>query len=148
MSQRAAAPVLGRETGSDSDLMNVSYLGGESYAITVRGHRVMVDQPEDSGGQDGAPTPTELFVASLASCVAFYAGRYLTRHGYSRAGLAVTARFTMASDRPARVSGVRLTVRVPDGLPAERRDALHAVVSHCTVHNSLARPPAVTIGLA
>jgi organic hydroperoxide reductase OsmC/OhrA len=26
-------------------------------------------------------TPTELFAASLAACVAFYAGRFLRRHG-------------------------------------------------------------------
>jgi hypothetical protein len=29
-----------------------------------------------------APNPTELFAASLATCVAFYAGRYLDRHGH------------------------------------------------------------------
>jgi uncharacterized OsmC-like protein len=88
-----------------------------------------------------------LFVASLATCVAFYAGRYLTRHGYGRDGLAVSAGFDMASDRPARVSGIRLTVRAPADLPAGRRPALRAVVSHCTVHNSLTSPPSVAIDL-
>jgi uncharacterized OsmC-like protein len=101
-----------------------------------------------AGGQDAAPTPTELFVASLATCVAFYAGRYLTRHGCSRDGLAVSAGFDMAGDRPARVSSIRLVVRVPDSLPPERWPALRAVVSHCTVHNTLASPPAVVIDLA
>ena len=86
-------------------------------------------------------------MASLATCVAFYAGRFLTRHGYSREGLAVSVGYDMASDRPARVSGIRLTVRVPAGLPPQRWAALRAVVSHCTVHNSLAVPPSVTIDL-
>jgi hypothetical protein len=45
------------------------------------------------------------------------------------------------------VGGIGLTVRVPAGLPPERRAALRAVVSHCTVHNSFASPPPVTIGL-
>jgi hypothetical protein len=53
----------------------------------------------------------------------------------------------MAADRPARVADVRLTVRVPKDLPADRWPALHAVVSHCTVHNSLVTPPAVRIEL-
>jgi uncharacterized OsmC-like protein len=113
----------------------------------VRGHRLVVDQPADAGGQDSAPTPTELFVASLATCVAFYAGRFLTRHGYSRDGLAVSVGYEMATNRPARVSGIRLTVRVPAELPPERWAALRAVVSHCTVHNSLASPPPVIIAL-
>ena len=86
-------------------------------------------------------------MASLATCVAFYAGRYLTRHGFSRDGLGVSVDFDMAADRPARVAAVRLTVRVPADLPAERRPALQAVVSHCTVHNSLTTPPDVTIDL-
>jgi uncharacterized OsmC-like protein len=132
---------------ADAQDMDVRFVSGESYEVAVRGHRVLVDQPAEAGGQDAAPTPTELFVASLATCAAFYAGRYLTRHGYSRDGLAVSASFDMATDRPARVSGIRLAVQVPAGLPAGTRPALRAVVSHCTVHNSLASPPSVTIDL-
>ena len=131
----------------DAQRMEVQFVAGESYEVAVRGHSVLVDQPADSGGLDTAPTPTELFVASLATCVAFYAGRYLTRHGYSRDGLAVSVSYEMASDRPARVSGIRLAVRVPASLPAERWPALRAVVSHCTVHNSLSSPPSVAIDL-
>ena len=141
--QVAAPPA----TAGDGQGMDVRFVAGETYEVAVRGHRLVVDQPADAGGQDSAPTPTELFVASLAACVAFYAGRFLTRHGYSRDGLAVSAGYEMASDRPARVSGVRLMVRVPAGLPPGRWAALRAVVSHCTVHNSLASPPSVTIDL-
>ena len=134
-------------SAGEGQAMDVRFVAGEVYEVMVRGHRVVVDQPADAGGQDSAPTPTELFVASLASCVAFYAGRFLTRHGYGRDGLAVSAGYEMASDRPARVSNVRLMVRVPAGLPPGRWAALRAVVSHCTVHNSLASPPSVTIDL-
>jgi putative redox protein len=129
------------------ETMNVNYDGGERYEITVRGHRVLVDQPVTAGGEDLAPTPTELFVASLAGCVAFYAGRYLTRHGLSREGLGVAVTYRMAADRPARVTGIHLTVHVPDALPTQRWPALQAVVEHCTVHNSLSNPPAVQVDL-
>ncbi|WP_246159318.1 OsmC family protein [Catellatospora sichuanensis] len=71
--------------------------------MTVRGHRILVDQPAEAGGADSAPTPTEMFIASLATCVAFYAGRYFTRHGYSRNGLSVAVGHTMAADRVAAV---------------------------------------------
>ena len=145
MTQTQATALLAR-TG-DAQGMDVRFVAGEAYEVTVRGHQLLVDQPADAGGQDSAPTPTELFVASLATCVAFYAGRYLTRHGYSRDGLAVSVGYDMASDRPARVGRIRLTVRVPAGLPPQRWAALRAVVSHCTVHNSLASPPSVTIDL-
>jgi putative redox protein len=141
------AQVTERPAGADAHEMDVRFVSGESYEVSVRGHRILVDQPAEADGLDAAPTPTELFVASLATCVAFYAGRYLTRHGYGRDGLAVSAGFDMSTDRPARVSGIRLTVRAPADLPADRRPALRAVVSHCTVHNSLTFPPSVAIDL-
>jgi uncharacterized OsmC-like protein len=145
MERHAVAPVP--DVRGNAEGVDVSFTGGESYEALVRGHRIVVDQPTGSGGADSAPTPVELFVASLATCVAFYAGRYLTRHGHGRDGLTVSAGFAMASDRPARVSAIRLTVRVPASLPAERRSALHDVVEHCTVHNTLASEPSVTIEL-
>ncbi|HUY46755.1 MAG TPA: OsmC family protein [Streptosporangiaceae bacterium] len=146
MEERQATALL--SGAGDAQRMDIRFVAGESYEVAVRGHRVQVDQPAEAGGQDTAPTPTELFIAALATCVAFYAGRYLARHSCSREGLVVTAGYDMASDRPARVSDIRLTVRVPAGLPAERWPALQAVVSHCTVHNSLVSPPSVAIDLS
>ena len=132
---------------TDLNRMEVSFIDGESYEIVVRGHQILVDQPAEAGGGDTAPSPTELFVASLASCVAFYAGRYLTRHGHSRTGLTVSASYELATDRPARVSAIRISLKVPTDLPEERWPALAAVVSHCTVHNTLRNPPDVDIEL-
>lgn len=127
--------------------LQVSFITGESYEIAVRGHRIVVDQPVAAGGADTAPTPTELFVASLASCVAFYAGRYLTRHGYDRTGMTVSADFDLATDRPARVSIIRISIKVPTDLPEQRHAAFLAVASACTVHNTLHHAPEIVIDL-
>ena len=115
--------------------------------ITTRGHALLADQTADIGGGDGAATPTELLIASLASCVAYYAGRYLARHGLDRDRLQVVAEFTMAADRPARVGAIRLRIAAP-GVPAKRQPGLLAVASHCTVHNTLRQEPDITIALA
>jgi putative redox protein len=140
-----AVPVVDR-TGGPAGL-TVDPAGGDAYTIAVRGHTLVVDQPTDAGGADAGPTPTELLVASLAGCVAFYAGRYLSRHGLSPDALRVIADYDMAADRPARVTAVRLRLTVPASLPEQRRQALLAVASHCTVHNSLTSPPHVRIEL-
>ena len=127
--------------------MRVEHRGGDKFDINVRGHVVRVDQPVKDRGEDTAPTPTELFIASLASCVAFYARRYLTRHDLPTDGLAVEATFTMGS-KPARVAGIAMRLIVPEGVPADRLDALLAVATHCTVHNTLTSEPDVSITLA
>lgn len=128
------------------DTMTVRHLDGDRFDIAIRGHRLTVDQPTTAGGDDTAPTPTELFVAGLASCVGFYARRYLTRHGLPTEGLAVRTSYELGG-RPARVTNVTLEVELPGGVPADRHDALLAVASHCTVHNTLEEPPDVAIAL-
>lgn len=116
------------------------------YALSARGHLLTVDQPVDHGGADSGPTTAELLVASFVSCVAHYAGRHLDHHGVAREGLRVTADYTMAADRPARVGTVDLRLSVP-GLPAERAAALLAEARFCTAHNTLVERPEVTITL-
>jgi putative redox protein len=125
--------------------IGVDYRDGDRFDIDVRGHVVTVDQPVADGGSDAGPTPTELFVASLAGCVAHYARRYLARHDLSADGLRVTARFATSMDRPLRVTAIDVDVVVPVDLSPGRAAALSAVVSHCTVHNSIVRAPAVAI---
>lgn len=124
--------------------IQVRYLQGDRLRVAVRGHELTVDQPVDDGGQDLAPTPTELFVSGLAACVGFYAERYLRRHRLDPTGLVVACDYDFSQDRPARVSDIRIAVTAP-ALPEARREPFLRVIEHCTVHNSLMRRPAVRI---
>ncbi|WP_155056044.1 OsmC family protein [Streptomyces blattellae] len=137
----------GRQQQAGVHQVDVAHVNGDAYEVDIRGHRVLVDQPMEAGGRDTAPTPVELFAASLATCVAFYAGRYLHRHKLPRTGLRVRTEFTMAFDRPARVDTVRIVITPPPALSAQRHAAMLAVASHCTIHNTLRRPPEVDIEL-
>ncbi len=123
----------------------VSWERGERYRIDTRGHSFFVDQPESGRGQDSAVNPTELFVSSLVACVAFYAGRFLDRHGVARDGLVVTSDWAMAPDRPARVGAITITVTPPPGLPPDRVAAMLAVARACTVHNSISHAPEILV---
>ena len=88
-----------------------------------------------------------MFVAGLTSCVGFYARRYLVRHGLPEEGLAVTSSFEMGA-KPARVSRIDIALTLPEEVPVDRREALRAVASHCTVHNSLTHRPEVRVSFA
>lgn len=126
--------------------ITVRYMGGDRLVAAVRGHELATDQPVADGGDDSAPTPTELFVASLASCVAFYAERFLRRHRLPAEGLSVSCGYEWA-ENPHRVGLLELSVHAP-GLPEERRAAFERVVEHCTVHSSLLHAPEVRIRIA
>jgi putative redox protein len=128
-------------------MISVAHVAGDRYSVRIRDHELVTDQPLDAGGDDAGPTPTELFVAGLAACVAFYAGRFLRRHVDASSPFSVACSYEMSVDRPARVTSVRLTVDVPTVLPDDVRDGLLRAAEHCTVHNTLRMPPAVDISL-
>lgn len=89
------------EKTADPPPMRVERQGGERFDVNERGHFVPVDQPIRCGGEDTGPTPTALLIASLASCVAFYAHRYLVRHNLPTDGLPADATSAMGPNRPA-----------------------------------------------
>ena len=123
----------------------VRHLGGDRLGIDVRGHQLFADQPLEDGGEDSAPTPTELFAAALASCVAFYAERFLRRNHLATDGLLVSCDYEWASG-PHRVGALEVRIDAPS-LPPERREAFERVVDHCTIHNTLRNPPEVRVRL-
>ena len=127
-------------------MIAVTYAGGDRLRVDVRGHVLLADQPVEDGGEDTAPTPTEMFVGSLAACVAFYAERFLRRHGLPTEGLKVTADYQWG-ENPHRVGEIVLDVQAP-GLTEANRDAFERVIEHCTVHNTLSVPPVVKVNLA
>lgn len=126
----------------------VRYEGHDRFEIGIRGHRVTVDQPADAGGDDAGPTPTELFVASLAGCVGFYAERFLRRHDLPVDGLEVRSDYEMSEDPPARVASVQIEVVTPTRLLPTRNEALRRVVEHCTVHNTIRLAPDIRVSFA
>lgn len=122
--------------------MKVRHVQGDQFEIAIRSHTVVVDQPVQDGGQDTGPTPTELFVASIGSCGAFYGRRFLARHGLPE-DIEVEVDWHIAP-RPARVARVDLKLAVP-GLPPQMLPRFQRVVEGCLVHNTLRDHPAVVI---
>jgi putative redox protein len=125
-------------------MITVRHEHDDHFHIDIRHHGLVVDQPKDDGGDLG-PTPVELFVASLATCAAHYARRFLDRHDITTEGFAVHCDYDMSDMRPARVAAVAISVTLPATFPSELREPLLRVIDHCTVKNSIREPPAITV---
>lgn len=127
-------------------MITVAYESGDRLNIGIRGHEVTTDQPVKDGGADTGPTPTELFVASLAACVGHYAQRFLRRHGMSTEGLRVSCDYSWA-ENPHRVGAIDLVVTAP-GLVDAKREAFARVIDHCAVHTSITHAPAISVRMS
>ena len=109
---------------------------GYEHEIEMREHRLIADEPEDKGGGDQGPRPTELLAASLASCTAITIEMYADRKEWDLGQVEVTADFTEAStDSPA---SFQVNIKVPVELDDDQRDRILVIAGKCPVHRALA----------
>jgi putative redox protein len=109
--------------------------GTYKHVVQVRQHRLLADEPNDTGGDDAAPSPQELLAASLASCTAITMEMYAQRKGWDLGGVEVEAEYTPAERGcPTRFS---LTLRLPSGLSEEQVERLRVIAAKCPVHRTL-----------
>lgn len=127
--------------------LSIAYLDGVRFEVRARGHEIVCDQTTEDGGQNAGMSPPELLLASLGSCVAFYALQYLKARNLAQTGLevAITAE---KMQRPGRLANFRLNVKCPIDLTAEQSEALMRSVRHCTIHNTLQSAPDIQIEIS
>jgi uncharacterized OsmC-like protein len=118
--------------------------GGYRCHVPVRGHEIVVDEPPSAGGTDTGPMPTEVFLASLASC--FTLSVY---HAARKRSIALP-------DLEVRASGVyeglrfaQLRVDVYSSHPREELEQLiEPAIRTCYVSQTLKHQPEVVYTLA
>ena len=122
----------------------VSWIKGVQLAVEVRNHRLVLDQPTEEGGQDQGITPVEMFVSSLGGCIGYFAVRFCQRHTIPTDGLKVTMQWEYA-ERPHRIGAMTAYVDLSFPLDSAMKHRLQQVLEGCTIHQSLADPPGVSV---
>jgi uncharacterized OsmC-like protein len=110
--------------------------GDGSFEAALGRHRVLVDVPESMGGSDRGPTSTELFVASLGSCVAAFVADWCARVGLDATDLSVDVSYEQAEE-PTRLVDLDVAINLPKAEVGERLDAIRRVAEHCPVHETV-----------
>jgi putative redox protein len=121
--------------------VTIQTLGDVKFAASTRGHRVLTDQPADSGGQDSGMTPPELMLAALGTCAGHYAVQYLKARSLSTQGVEVKVHAEKLL-RPARLANFRIEVDAP-GVAPEHEAGLLRAVKACLIHNTMLEAPAI-----
>lgn len=105
--------------------------------MSVRDFDIVADEPQGSGGTDTGPTPTELFLSSLAVCFTM-----AVRHAFRKRGVELP---DLAVHVDAEYEGLgfsRIRVEVQSSYPREEIEAMmDRIISYCYVSNTLRRKP-------
>lgn len=116
--------------------MVVTHEGGLKFATQIRGHTLIVDQPEKAGSNDEGPMPLELLGASVGSCVALYVQQFCETRGLPYEGMRVEVE-TVGARNPGRIGRFDVRVVLQEEIPEEYAGMLERVARSCPAHNTL-----------
>ncbi len=121
----------------------VSFPGGTAVDATVRGFTVKTDQAVPLGS-GSAPTPFDLFLASIATCMGFYAVHFCEERGIATEGLGLSLEPVRDLEKK-RLASIGVTLTLPAGFPEKYRAAIGRAVDQCAVKKHVLEPPAFTL---
>lgn len=127
--------------------INIRFPGGLMVEADLDGHTLLTDQPKAVGGEDAAPSPFDLFLASIGTCAGYYALRFCQARGLPTEdlGLRLTAEKDPASKLVRQVS---IELALPPEFPEKYREAIVLAVGQCSVKKHLVNPPQIEISAA
>lgn len=103
-------------------------------------HTIPTDQPQEAGGSGSAPSPFELFLASIGACAGYYVLKFCLGRKIPTDGISLTLD-TERSSEDGMVKAVRLRIRVPKGFPPQYREPLVRAANSCSVKKHIQKPP-------
>jgi ribosomal protein S12 methylthiotransferase accessory factor len=117
--------------------IHVSFPGGKRVDASVGTHVIRTDQPATAGGEDTAPAPFDLFLASLGTCAGLYVLAFCQARGIPTEGLEL-----VQHTGPEEIS---VEIRLPPEFPDKYRDAIVRAAEQCKVKKLLSHPPRIDV---
>lgn len=111
----------------------INFPGGARVDAHVRDHTVQTDQPKSGGGDDSAPSPFELFLASIGTCAGIYILGFCRQRNLPAEGIRIVQR--VHADK------IELEIQVPPSIPKQYHSALIRSAELCKVKKTLENPP-------
>jgi putative redox protein len=117
---------------------------GYTHDVEIQGgHRLVIDEPEESGGANQGPSPTRTLAGTLAACTAITMEMYANRKGWDVGELEVEVEMEYAQSSVPRSFVVIL--RLPTALTEDQVERLQAIAGKCPVHRALRHDTEVLI---
>jgi len=124
--------------------MVVTFPGGARVDAQFGPYTVRTDQPPNGGGDGSAPSPFQLFLASMATCAGIYVLGFCKQRGLPAEGIHLVQR-TEVDAATHMVAKVIMEIHVPQTFPEKYRSALVRSAEQCAVKKHLEHPPAISV---
>ena len=109
-----------------------------------RGFTIHSDQPVASGGDNTAPSPFELFLASIGMCIGFYVSAFCQSRSISMDNIKIT-QTVIRNDATHMVEKVLIDINLPPDFPEKYKVAVIKTAQSCSVKKFLDSPAEIQI---
>ena len=117
---------------------------GYTHDVEIQGgHRLVIDEPEESGGANQGPSPTRTLAGALAACSAITVEMYAGRKGWDLGEVEAVVEMEYGTSSVPRSFVVIL--RLPKGLTSDQIERLRVIAGKCPVHRALSHETEVSI---
>lgn len=120
--------------------MTIDFPGGARVDAHFDKFTVATDQPPMGGGQDSAPTPFAVFLASIGACAGIYVLGFCRQRGLPTDGIRIVQR-ALRDPMTGLVGQIDLEIQVPASFPEKYYDSLVRSANMCAVKKHLEHPP-------
>ncbi len=120
--------------------MEITFDGNKRINASYNGFVIKTDQPESAGGGGSAPSPFDLFLASLGTCAGIFAVGFLQSRNLPTEGFKINLSFDW-DEKSHLVKKVGINITLPKDFPQQYKAALIKSAELCTVKRHLANPP-------
>lgn len=124
--------------------MKIHFPGGKRVTSTYKGFTVETDQPKSEGGNDSAPEPYDLFLASIGTCAGVYIVYFCESRNLPTEDITMTLYFER-NEASHLMEKITIDVLLPIDFPPKYKKAVIRAAQMCTVKRNLIQPPEILV---
>ena len=120
--------------------MEITFDGGKVISAHVNGHIIRTDQSLKSGGANTAPSPFELYLASVGTCAGVYVKSFCDNRQIPTDNIKIiqTTEYNKETGLPINMT---IDIKLPADFPEKYKASVINVAELCKVKKSIASPP-------
>jgi putative redox protein len=118
----------------------IDFPGGSKVDAHFSGFTVKTDQSVKGGGEGSAPSPFNIFLASIGTCAGIYVLGFCKQRNLSMEGIRILEKVN-SNPATGMVDEIAIEIQVPESFPEKYYDALVRSADQCAVKKHLENPP-------
>ena len=127
-----------------ANAMTITFPGGVAVEAHLEETTIRTDQQARHGGGGTAPSPFELFLASIGTCAGYYALRFCQERQIPSEGLGLSMTWERNPETRL-IAQIRITMTLPPGFPEKYRAAILRAADQCAVKKHLVEAPTIEL---